>query len=207
MDKTVRYVAIAAIVIGVLGIGYLYYTSTIGISMARAQTISENYLGSIGTADLELDEIMEFEYNYYVVYSEESTGIGAMEMLIDKTNGRIFPEYGPNMMWNLKYGHGGMMTGPGGMMGGFGGMMGGHYPEGYSGDPIGAEEAIEIAQKFIDTAYPGAEADDPHPFYGYYTLHTMMNGEIFGMLSVNAFTGQIWYHNWHGEYINSNESH
>ena len=207
MDKTVRYVAIAAIVIGVLGIGYLYYTSTIGISMARAQTISENYLGSIGTADLELDEIMEFEYNYYVFYSEESTGIGAMEMLIDKTTGRIFPEYGPNMMWNLKYGHGGMMTGPGGMMGGFGGMMGGHYPEGYSGDPIGAEEAIEIAQKFIDTAYPGAEADDPHPFYGYYTLHTMMNGEIFGMLSVNAFTGQIWYHNWHGEYINSNESH
>ena len=207
MDKTVRYVAIAAIVIGVLGIGYLYYTSTIGISMARAQTISENYLGSIGTADLELDEIMEFEYNYYVVYSEESTGIGAMEMLIDKTTGRIFPEYGPNMMWNLKYGHGGMMTGPGGMMGGFGGMMGGYYPEGYSGDPIGAEEAIEIAQKFIDTAYPGAEADDPHPFYGYYTLHTMMNGEIFGMLSVNAFTGQIWYHNWHGEYINSNESH
>jgi uncharacterized membrane protein len=47
-------------------------------------------------------------------------------MLIDKNTGQIFPEYGPNMMWNLKYGHGGMMTGPGGMMGpmisGWGGM-------------------------------------------------------------------------------------
>ena len=207
MDKTVRYAAIAAIVIGILGIGYLYYAGTQGIPMARAQTISENYLDSIGTLDLEIDEIMEFEHNYYVVYSEKSTGIGAMEMLIDKTSGRIFPEYGPNMMWNLKYGHGGMMTGSGGMMGGFGGMMGGYYPEGYSGEPIGAEEAIEIAQKFLDTAYPGAEADDPHPFYGYYTLHTTRNGEIFGMLSVNAFTGQVWYHNWHGDYINSIESH
>jgi len=215
MDKTVRYAAIAAMVIGVLGVGYMYYIGTQGIPMAKAKTISENYLESVGTSDLEIDEIMEFEYNYYVVYSEESTGIGAMEMLIDKTTGRIFPEYGPNMMWNLKYGHGGMMTGPGGMMGGYSGMMGsgygnmmgGYYPEGYSGDPIGAEEAIEIAQKFLDTAYQGAEADDPHPFYGYYTLHTTMDGEIFGMLSVNAFTGQVWYHNWHGEYINSIESH
>ena len=207
MDKTVRYAAIAAIVIGILGVGYLYYAGTQVIPMARAQTISENYLDSIGTSDLEIDEIMEFEHNYYVVYSEESTGMGAMEMLIDKTTGRIFPEYGPNMMWNLKYGHGGMMTGSGGMMGGFGGMMGGYYPEGYSGVPIGAEEAIEIAQAFLDLEYSGAEADDPHPFYGYYTLHTTMDGEIFGMLSVNAFTGQVWYHNWHGEYIGSIESH
>ena len=200
MDKTVRYTAIAAIVIGVLGVGYLFYTSSLGISMARAQTISENYLDSVGASDLEIDEIMEFEYNYYVVYSEESTGIGAMEMLIDKTTGRIFPEYGPNMMWNLKYGHGGMMTGSGS-------MMGGYYSEGYSDVPIGSDETIEMAQKFLDISYPGAEADDPHPFYGYYTLHTMMDGEIFGMLSVNAFTGQVWYHNWHGEYINSIESH
>jgi hypothetical protein len=215
MDKTVRYAAIAAIVIGILGVGYLYFAGTQGIPIARAQTISENYLDSIGTSDLEIDEIMEFEYNYYVVYSEESTGMGAMEMLIDKTTGRIFPEYGPNMMWNLKYGHGGMMTGLGVMMGGFGGMMGsdygnmmgGYYPEGYSGDPIGAEEAIEIAQKFLDLEYSGAEADDPHPFYGYYTLHTTMNSKIFGMLSVNAFTGQVWYHNWHGEYISSIERH
>ena len=69
MDKTVRYTAIAAIVIGVLGVGYLFYTSSLGISMARAQTISENYLDSVGASDLEIDEIMEFEYNYYVVYS------------------------------------------------------------------------------------------------------------------------------------------
>jgi hypothetical protein len=29
---------------------------------------------------------------------------GAMELLVDKSSGAIFPEYGPNMMWNLKYG-------------------------------------------------------------------------------------------------------
>ncbi len=58
MDKTVRYAAIAAIVIGVLGVGYLYYTGTQGIPMAKALSISENYLGSVGTSDLEIDEIM-----------------------------------------------------------------------------------------------------------------------------------------------------
>ena len=41
---------------------------------------------------------MEFEFNFYVVYFEKSTGIWAFEMLIDKESGRIFPEYGPNMM-------------------------------------------------------------------------------------------------------------
>ena len=35
---------------------------------------------------------LELEYNFYVVYSERSTGIGAFEMLIDKENGHIFPE-------------------------------------------------------------------------------------------------------------------
>jgi hypothetical protein len=75
----------------------------------RALSIAERYLASLDNPDLAIDEIMEFELNYYVIYYEKSTGIGAFEMLINKDTGRIFPEYGPNMMWNTKYGHAGMM--------------------------------------------------------------------------------------------------
>ena len=69
------------------------------------------------------------------------------------------------------------------------------------------EESIQIAQQFLDEVYPGAEAEEAHPFYGYYTIHTMRDGEVFGMLSVNQYTGAVWYHNWHGAYITSVEAH
>lgn len=147
---------------------------------------------------MDIAEIMEFEYNYYVVYYEKSTGIGAFEMLIDKMSGRIFPEYGPNMMWNIKYGHGGMMGGPGGMMGGFNQPL---------DETIDEEEALEIAQVFLNEIYQGQEANDPHPFYGYYTIHTTREGKIIGMLSVNVFDGAVWYPSWHGDYIQSLKHH
>jgi hypothetical protein len=54
---------------------------------------------------------------------------------------------------------------------------------------------------------PGAVADDPHPFYGYYTIHVTKDGKIVGMLSVNGYDGTVWYHNWHGAYIRSLELH
>jgi hypothetical protein len=126
--------------------------------------------------------------------------MGAFEMLIDKTTDQIFPEYGPNMMWNLKYGHGGMMGSPGG-------LMGGNYPPSCVGDPVSEEEALTIGQDFLDEVYPGSEADDPHPFYGYYTIHTKRDGEVFGMLSVNSIDGSVWYHSWHGAFIQSMETH
>jgi hypothetical protein len=85
-------------------------------------------------------------------------------------------------------------------------MMGGFTRLPSWGD-VDEEEALRIAQRFLDEVYPGSEADDPHPFYGYYTIHTVEGGEIFGMLSVNSYGGSVWYHNWHGDYIQSLESH
>jgi hypothetical protein len=192
-------IAFLFLAIGAIGIIYLGYFLPTTLNLARAEEIADNYLESLNNPDLAIGEIMEFEYNFYVVYYEESTGIGAFEMLIDKEAGRIFPEYGPNMMWNTKYGHGGMMGSSGGMMGGF--------TQPPSGDDIDEEEALRIAQGFLDEVYAGSEADDAHPFYGYYTLHTTRDGEIFGMLSVNTYDGSVWYHNWHGAYIGSLEGH
>jgi hypothetical protein len=81
------------------------------------------------------------------------------------------------------------------------------------GNPLPASQvmnesiALGFAQGFLDSAYPDSQADDPHAFYGYYTCHSVKDGEIFGMLSVNQYTGETWYHNWHGEYIQSQENH
>jgi len=65
--------------------------------MDDAFSINERYLTSLNSPDLAIGEIMEFEQNFYVIYYEKSTGIGAFEMIMDKGTGRIFPEYGPQI--------------------------------------------------------------------------------------------------------------
>ena len=96
-------------------------------SLAEAQPAFQAYLDRLGNADLALGEVMEFQENFYAVVTEKSTGAAAFELLADRQSGVVFPEYGPNMMWNTKYGHmagsGGMMAGSGGMMAGSGGSM------------------------------------------------------------------------------------
>jgi len=159
----------------------------------------ERYLASANLPDLAVAEVMEFSSNFYAEVEEESTGVHAMELLVDKNTGRVYPEYGPNMMWNTKYGmHSGSRRG--GMMGG---MMGGLGRQQPSADmPVSADQAVEYAQRYLDTYVPGKEAaDEADGFYGYYTVHVLSDGQVYGMLSVNGYTGQVWYHNWHGQFV------
>ena len=136
-------------------------------------------------------EIMQFSQNFYVEVHEASTGIGAMELLIDPYTGAVHPEPGPNMMWNTKYGH---MNGMG--------MMGGRYLGSSGAMRISGDQAVNLAQKWLDAHMSGVMAgDEAEAFYGYYTIHTMTDGAISGMLSVNGYTGQVWYHSWHGDFI------
>ncbi len=89
-------------------------------SLDEATAAIERYVQSQGYTGLAVHEVMEFERNYYAIVSEKDTGIGAMELLVDKGTGAVGPEPGPNMMWNAKYG----MMGQGGMMGRRGMMAG-----------------------------------------------------------------------------------
>lgn len=201
------------------GYGSDYYGNADPISMADAQTAVENYLASLGNDDLDIGEIMVFDNHAYAQIVERSTGIGAMEVLVDPATQTVYPEQGPNMMWNLKYG---MMSGNGGynmmgsgMMGtmngnnyGFGSGMMGSIP---SVESIPAEmtvtpeQAVESAQSYLDANWPGFEADEhADPFYGYYTLHILKDGQTVGMLSVNGYTRQVFPHTWHGEFIEMN---
>lgn len=167
------------------------------LSIDEVTKTLEAYIEDLGYENLEVEEIMIFSNHAYAEIVETDTGIGAFEVLVDPLNGAVLPEPGPNMMWNLKYG----MHGGGGMMGGFGYNRFG----GASADAemtVGPEEAVELAQAYLDAHYPGLQVDDhADTFYGYYTLHTLEDGQIAGMLSVNGYSGDVFPHTWHGDFI------
>ena len=178
------------------------------VDQARAKV--GEYLSSQldNASDLEIAEMMEFEDNFYALIEEESTGVGALELLIDPFSGSVGPEYGPNMMWNTKYGRM-RESGPMGDAAMLGGMMrgldmGGQNPREASADmPVMPEEAVQYAQQYLDRQNPGMTAETPpDKFYGYYTLHFEdKDGKMQGMLSVNGYTGRVWYHSWHGKAV------
>jgi len=163
------------------------YTSPITINTAVA--IAKGYLTSLNNPDLAIDEVEEYTQNFYVSYYEKSTGIGAFEMLIDKYTGNIYPEMGPNMMWNTKYG---MMRG---------GMMGGFWGTPSAVMPVTVDQAKTIAQQFLNSNLQGTTVGEVTAFYGYYRVEVLSSGNTYGMLSVNGYTGQVWYHTWHGTFI------
>jgi hypothetical protein len=67
-------------------------------------------------------------------------------------------------------------------------------------------EAIETAQRYLDRYLPGAQVEDEvDAFYGYYTLHILRDGQTVGMLSVNGYTGQVFPHTWHGDFLEMSE--
>ncbi|MBA4383332.1 MAG: hypothetical protein C0410_01210 [Anaerolinea sp.] len=172
------------------------------LTVDQAKQAIESYLNGLNNSDLELKEIMIFDNNAYARITEKSTGIGAMELLVDPSSLSVYPEYGPNMMWNLKYG---LMSGAGGMMGGRTGMMGGYRNSSNSTSAtmtVTSDQAAKIAQQYLDQQFPGYQAaTDPDPFYGYYTLDILKDGNPTGMLSVNGFSGQVFLHTWHGTFI------
>jgi hypothetical protein len=160
------------------------------LTLQQATENAEKFLTAFGNDDLKLAEVMEFTGNFYAEVHEKSTGIGAFELLVDRYTGEVSPEPGPNMMWNLKYGH----------MGGYGMMRWrGGAPEATM--PVTPEQALEQAQKYLDRFNAGLTAGEVESFYGYYTLHTERDGQLTGMLSVNGYTGAVWYHNWHGDFV------
>jgi hypothetical protein len=215
---------------GMMG-NYGSLTNVDPLSIADAETAVINYLATLNDENLSLGEIMIFDNNAYAQIMNSETGQGAFEVLVDPTTRNVFPEPGPNMMWNTEYGmmnggNYGMMNGQygSGMMGQYdsgmmgedqyGGMMGGNMMGnfGYAPDAeinITAEDAVGEAQEYLDAYLPGKTAEEQaDTFPGYYTLHILEDGETVGMLSVNASSGQVFPHHWHGDFIEmAGESH
>lgn len=161
--------------------------SASALTIDGAQHRVQLYMKQFGNPYLKIDEIMEFQRNFYAIVKDTSTGHGAFEVLIDKWSGLVFPEYGPAMMWNTKYG---MMRGS---------MMGYRYPSGPM--TVSPAQAASIARQWLRKYRPGTAVEAPDQFPGYYTVHFRKNGTIAGMLSVNGYSGRVWYHSWHGAFI------
>ncbi len=170
---------------------YAGYTSSIPatqLNISRAASIAESYVVSTGNTNLFVSEVEEYALNFYVLVKEKDTGLGAFELLVDKYTGAVSPEMGPNMMWNTKYGmHSGIMG----------------WLTGAENAPatVTAEQAEANAQQYLNTYYAGTTLGNVEAFYGYYHVEVLSSGNIYGMLSVNSYTGQVWYHTWHGAFI------
>lgn len=172
------------------------------VSLDQAKKAVSDYVTRFNNPDLIVSEIVIFDNNAYARITEKSTGIGAFEVLVDPVTLAVYPEYGPNMMWNLKYG---MMSSAGGMMGGSM-MSGATTAQPTDKMPVSADEAVQTAQRYLDTYLPGAKASaQPDPFYGYYTIEILRDGKTAGMLSVNGYTQQVFLHTWHGNFIEISE--
>ena len=148
--------------------------------LAEARDRAELYAGDLD-GELQVGEIMEFENHYYADLLD-ADGAGVTEILVDSRTGVVRPEYGPAMMWNTRYG---MVRGAD------------------TAPKLSADEALAVAEREVDEE--GLTVGAPEEFPGYYTLHTVREGEIEGMLSVNAVTGEVWHHSWHGAFVAMSE--
>jgi hypothetical protein len=95
-------------------------------------------------------------------------------------------------------------------MGGSGtGMMGGYSSSGAATSraaTVSLAQAHTLAQRWLNTNQPGVNVEaGGDAFPGYYTLETLKDGKITGMISVNATTGAVWPHWWHGAYVAKSE--
>lgn len=184
-----------------------YFRSTQDGETLDLEALEDNVNEYIDGFDekLAISDIFVFEdSDYYFSIVEEKTGLGAFELLVDPYTGDVYPEMGPNMMWNLKYGM--HATSNYGIMNGRGMMGRYNYSDSYAVQNDGAErntvsynEALGFAEGYLQNGY--TVSGEGHEFYGYYTFHTQLDGEEAGMMSVNGFTGDVWYHTWHGELI------
>ncbi|MDP2730509.1 MAG: hypothetical protein Q8O55_08495 [Dehalococcoidales bacterium] len=168
--------------------GMMGYYSGVPTALSHddAKDIADGYLASLNNPELEIDEFEEYSHNFYLSLIEKGTGQGAIEIIIDRYSGSYQPEP-QSMMWNGKYS-----------------MMGGSQQYQM---PVTQQQAMEIAQDFLDVAYPDTEASEIIAYYDYYTIMTELDGKHYGMLSVNGYSGEIWYHTWHGKFISEVEEH
>jgi hypothetical protein len=181
---------------GMMGWGTTTGQSQPLTSLDEAKASFQRYIDATGQSNLALDEVMQFQWNYYAMVKDTTTGNGAFELLANPQTGAVFPEMGPNMMWNTEYGH----------MVGFSGMMGGRWRQPTGQPTVSADQAQQIAEQWLDQYQRGSATETPDAFPGYYTLHITKDGAITGMLSVNASTGQVWYHTWHAAFVSSTET-
>jgi len=119
-------------------------------------------------------EIVQFRQNFYVELKDDS-GAPVTEVLVDPSTGAVTTEPGPAMMWNT----------------------------GSRTASVTADQARARAAEWLQANRGGETVASIDAYPGYYTVDTAdaTGGAMVGMLSVNATTGAVWYHTWHGAFV------
>ncbi len=151
-------------------------------SLADAGQAAQRFADPWG---LQVGEVMRFDNGFYAELLDPA-GNGATEVLIDPASGAVQLEWGPAMMWNTAFG-----------------MMPGTAQPGTP--PVGADQARQLADRWLRDNRTDLHANQAERFPGYYTLHVLRGEQIVGMLSVHAGTGAVWFHTWHGRFIEMRE--
>ena len=173
------------------GYGYGNAPNAKAITLDQAVTNAQQYATAYNNADLKLVEVEEYASSFYGVVREKSTGTNAFQILVDKFSGAVYPEMGPNMMWNTKYSP-------------MASMMGGWFNQSAGKMTVTVDQARTNASQYLKTYLPNAAVEDTgDTFYGYYNFDVLQNGKTYGMLSVNGYTGAVWYHTWHGDFVSA----
>ncbi len=156
----------------------LYYPESKPVTQDEAIRKMQSFAQQYGP-NIDVEDSMTFSSNYYGVVKDTSSNQTIAEILVDRYSGSAYPEPGPNMMWNTRYGAGRVQA------------------EGVSYDLAGSKK---LAEEFLTGYLPEAQIMESHEMPGYYTFD-FGRKDIEGMLSVNAYSGQIWVHTWHGSYL------
>ena len=170
------------------GTAPIYGTSTTPLTISQAVAVANEYLTSLNNPNLAIANVQEYAVNFRFSLYEKSTGAGAYEMTINKYTGSVYPGMGPSVTWNTKYGI-------------INGILTVYNATATTTMPVTAAQAQSFAQQYLSTVMPATTVGDATTFYGYYNVEVLSGGNTYGMLSVNGYTGQIWYQAWHGSFI------
>ena len=129
------------------------------------------------TTGLHPGEVIWFANGFYVEL-KDAAGDATTEVIVDPGSGAVSTEPGPAMMWNT----------------------------GSRTATLSQAQASAMATQWLATERPGETVGAVDAYPGYYSVDTQVGGVTAGMLSVNAGTGQVWYHSWHGAFVAKEDS-
>jgi hypothetical protein len=159
---------------GTVGMMGTYNADARPVGDARARQVLDAYAASCGNG-VAVHDVVAFANIYYGALVD-AAGNGYLEVLVDRFTGAVYPEP-QSMMWNTTSGM--------------------HVGQGTARYDQAA--AQQLATAFLIGYLPGATVTDATAFPGYDTFDFGTDAaHPVGMLSVNASTGEVWVHTWHG---------
>lgn len=150
-----------------------------------------------GDVSLEYGPAMMWNTRYGMMIGSSEAG-----MMGGRSNGMMGGNPSSGMMGGAGSGMmGGGMGSGNGMMGSYGASPSWTPPTSGTTEPVTATQARQIANTWLAEQDTALIAGEPDAMPGYFTMETLRNGKVDGMLSVSASTGALWYHWWHGQFV------